>query len=91
MIAASLPLGIFPKSVLLHEFSLTRQFANIIRSMKLGDIALFRTSISQWRRWFARRGLWLLLKEKCEVLVWRSLIRRTYVLRRGNCTNKWRI
>jgi hypothetical protein len=80
MIAASLPLGIFPNSVLLHEFSLTQQFARIIQSMKLGNIALFRRSLSQWRKWFAKRGLWLLLKEKCEVLVWRSLVRRTYVL-----------
>ncbi len=31
------------------------------------------------RDWFTKRGVWMLLREKGEVLVWRSLIRRVCV------------
>ncbi|KAF8300480.1 hypothetical protein DL93DRAFT_549056 [Clavulina sp. PMI_390] len=78
--AACLIIGRFPTQPLLEHFGLSEQYSPIIMAIKKGDLTLFRTSMRRWRRWFGERGLYLLLKERLEVLVWRSLIRRLWLL-----------
>ncbi|KDQ12429.1 hypothetical protein BOTBODRAFT_34401 [Botryobasidium botryosum FD-172 SS1] len=77
LLATSLMLGIFPHPSLVDYFGLTAQFGPLIRAIKLGHIAGFKSALDQQRSWFAKRALYIHLREKCEVLVWRSLFRRT--------------
>ncbi|KAF9511059.1 hypothetical protein BS47DRAFT_1299458, partial [Hydnum rufescens UP504] len=77
LLSTSIPLGRLPHPSLLGYFSLSTQFSPLIHATRLGDIAAYRSALSgTWRSWFARRGVWMMLKEKGEVVVWRSLVRR---------------
>jgi len=83
LLSTSIPLGRLPHPGLLAYFSLSDQFSPLIRATRLGDIATYRSALSgKWRAWFARRGVWMMLREKGEVIVWRSLIRRVVLLAR---------
>ncbi|KAF8341214.1 uncharacterized protein EI90DRAFT_2905635 [Cantharellus anzutake] len=73
LVATAIPIGIFPSTSLLEHFGLTSRYGPLIDSIKRGT---FTHSILRSGKWFARRGVWMLLREKGEVLVWRSLIRR---------------
>lgn len=76
--AASIPLGIFPHRELITLFDLDPEFGTLTQAIKLGDISSYKNALENGRAWYAKRGIYLLLREKGEVLVWRSLIRRTY-------------
>lgn len=73
----SMILGIFPSSPLIAYFGLSAQFEPLIRALKQGHITTFHRVLDEWRPWFARRGLYHILNERCEILLWRNLFRRT--------------
>jgi len=89
LVATAIPIGIFPSTSLLNHFGLTSKFGALIDSIRRGHIHSFYLALGVGigvnpgtRDWFTKRGVWMLLREKGEVLVWRSLIRRVALLQR---------
>ena len=77
LVAASLPLGIFPSQSLLSAFSLQHIFSPIIQSVKEGNFELLAKAFySDSRTWLLHMGIWVPLKERVETLVWRVFIRK---------------
>jgi hypothetical protein len=59
------------------------KFAPIARAIRKGDIAGFKRSLGPEggnERWFFQKGLLLPILHRAEVLVWRSLARRVFLL-----------
>jgi nuclear mRNA export protein PCID2/THP1 len=85
-IASNVILGRFPASGLLQRpeaEGLGQRFLPICQAIRRGDMAEF-ASLTSLRdanaRWLLRRRILFPLRDRCEVLVWRSLTRRTFLL-----------
>ncbi|KAJ9092524.1 hypothetical protein QFC20_007337 [Naganishia adeliensis] len=78
LLACQILLGSFPAPHLLSHFNLHAQFGPVIQAIRTGDRAMYYRCFEEWGGWYRKRGLWLVLREKGEVLVWRSLFRNTY-------------
>ena len=62
---------------------LFERFAPISRAIRSGDLTSFKRSLgpeSGEEKWFFQKGILLTLLHRCEVLVWRSLARRVFLL-----------
>ncbi len=81
-------LGQFPRPHLLAEFGVTDPFLPLIAAIKAGDRAAYHSCFVRWSEWYRRRGIWLVLREKGEVLLWRNLFRNTWVLG-GRPSRNW--
>lgn len=77
LVTCQIILGRFPIPTLLDEFNLQPQFAPLIQAIKTGNRSQYYECFWKWSEWYRRRGIWLVLREKGEVLVWRSLVRET--------------
>lgn len=77
LLTCQILLGSFPAPHLLTHFNLDAQFGPLITAIRTGDRAMYYTCFETWGGWYRKRGLWLVLREKGEVLVWRSLFRNT--------------
>ena len=79
--AAGIPLGIFPSQDLLDLFQVDQYFAPVILAMKAGDAVALNLALNSWdaMSWFLKQWIHAVLKEKCIVLLWRNLVRRTCV------------
>jgi hypothetical protein len=64
---------------MLRAYSLTH-FEPLIHHYKTGNVAVWRQELDEKREWYRRRGIWLILYERGEILVWRNLLRRRSVL-----------
>lgn len=79
-------LGRFPSSRLLQRpeaAGLAQKFQPICAAIAKGDLASFRKYMdldAQHAEWFLQKRILLQLSNRCEVLVWRSLARRTFTL-----------
>ena len=79
-------LGRFPSSRLLQRpeaAGLAEKFLPICAAIAKGDLASFRKYMdldAQNAEWFLQKRILLQLSNRCEVLVWRSLARRTFTL-----------
>lgn len=79
-------LGRFPSSRLLQRLEaagLAEKFLPICVAIAKGDLASFRKYVdvdAQNAEWFLQKRILLQLSNRCEVLVWRSLARRTFTL-----------
>ncbi|KAH0605796.1 uncharacterized protein H6S33_004253 [Morchella sextelata] len=91
MITSALILGKFPSESLLarpEAHGLAQMFYPICRAIRLGDFRGFRHALGDegpetWRRqWWIRRELYLALRNRCQILLWRGLIRRTWLITR---------
>jgi hypothetical protein len=86
LISANLILGRFPKSAILSRPEATdlhSRFNPIIQAIRKGNLVAFKhafDSSSGNSEWFFKRGILLPLQQRCEVLVWRSLTRRVFLL-----------
>lgn len=59
------------------------KFAPVAKAIRKGDVAAFKCSLGPEggnERWFFQKGLLLPLLHRAEVLVWRSLARRVFLL-----------
>ena len=63
---------------MLRAYSLTH-FESLIHLYKTGNVAGWRRELDDKREWYRRRGIWLILYERGEILVWRNLLRRRLV------------
>ncbi len=96
LIASNIILGRFPSVTLLQRSEaagLADKFGPICIAIARGDIASFRHYLdldSENSEWFLRKRILLQLSNRCEVLVWRSLARRTFLLAgsQGDAINK---
>jgi hypothetical protein len=62
---------------------LLEKFAPIAEAIRKGDLVSFKRSLgpeSGSEKWFFQKGILLPLLHRCEVLVWRSLARRVFLL-----------
>lgn len=87
LVASSIILGRFPNDALYNRpeaVGFKEKFGPICEAMRMGDIATFRllTSLtSPYADWFLSLGILLQIQGRGEVIVWRSLARRTFALR----------
>ncbi|KAL9577326.1 MAG: hypothetical protein Q9212_006435 [Teloschistes hypoglaucus] len=96
LITSNIILGRFPKPYVYEKTAARRfrdKFTPICQAITRGDIASFRafTDInSPSAAWFLHWRILLQITNRCEVLLWRSLARRTYLLsgNRGDAANK---
>lgn len=86
LIATNLCMGRFPSSALLARPEATEiagRFLPLCRIMRSGDLGGFDHYLdleSESGQWFLNRSILLQLRDRCEIIVWRSLIRRTFLL-----------
>ena len=86
LVAANLVCGRFPSAALLSRpeaKGLRERFEPLCRAIARGDIAGFRrllTPGSPEQAWFAFYRIDIQLRNRCEVYVWRSLVRKCFIL-----------
>src|SRR5436305_8673659 len=79
LVAASLPIGIFPNENLLAEYGIDRIFIPIIRAVKQGNFELLSSALyGSQGEWLRYMGIWLVLQERLETLCWRVFLRKMY-------------
>ncbi|PYI11775.1 COP9 signalosome complex subunit 12 [Aspergillus sclerotiicarbonarius CBS 121057] len=85
LIPCNIIMGRFPSSQLLQRpeaEGLADKFLPICRLIARGDYIAFREHLaigSPETEWFARKGILLALRNRCEILVWRSLARKVFI------------
>lgn len=86
LIPCNIILGRFPTMALLQSpeaEGLADKFLPLCQIIAKGDIASFRKYFAVDApsvEWFARKGIMLQLRNRCEILVWRSLTRKVFIL-----------
>ncbi|RMY71521.1 hypothetical protein D0863_05097 [Hortaea werneckii] len=86
LLASNIILGRFPSETLFNRpeaQGLADLFLPLCRSIRAGDLAAFHSHLSFDRPhapWFLHFRILLQLRNRAEVLVWRSLVLRTYAL-----------
>ncbi len=86
LITSNIILGRFPSISLLQRpeaEGLSEKFLPICHAIAKGDLACFKNLVdfdSGNAEWFVSKRILLQLRNRCEVLVWRSLSRRTFIL-----------
>ncbi|KIW66097.1 hypothetical protein PV04_08301 [Phialophora macrospora] len=85
LIAANVIVGRFPSPVLLSRpeaADIGARFAPLCRIIRNGDLGLFHEYLdlaSESGQWFLKRSILFQLRNRCEILVWRSLIRKCFL------------
>ncbi|KAK3109339.1 hypothetical protein LTR53_017510, partial [Teratosphaeriaceae sp. CCFEE 6253] len=86
LIASNIILGRFPSQGLLSRpeaQGLAERFIPICLAIRQGNLALFRRHLDldgEHAEWFLHFRILLQLRNRCEVLVWRSLVRKVFLL-----------
>lgn len=85
LVASNICLGRFPSSKLLlrrEASDLAKRFLPLCRAIARGDLTEFKRILSvtsEQGQWFLRKRILLQLRGTCEILVWRSLIRKVFI------------
>ncbi|KAE8382341.1 hypothetical protein BDV26DRAFT_278132 [Aspergillus bertholletiae] len=85
LIPCNIIMGRFPSLELLQRpeaEGLADKFVPICRLIVRGDYIAFREHLaidSPATEWFARKGILLALRNRCEILVWRALARKVFI------------
>ncbi|KAK4613857.1 PCI domain-containing protein [Fulvia fulva] len=86
LIASSLIVGRFPSQAIFQRpeaQGLQERFFPLMQAIRSGNLALFRQHMSlenPHSDWFLHFRILLQLKNRCEILVWRSLVRKIFIL-----------
>ena len=96
LVTSNVILGRFPSAELLGRTEaqgLKEKFLPICESIKKGDLVTFRSLLNldnESAGWFLSKRILLQLSNRCEILVWRSLARKTFILSgtQGDATSK---
>jgi hypothetical protein len=86
LISANMILGRFPSPHIVSRpeaAGLLGKFAPIAKAIRKGNLVAFKRALGSETgndRWFFQKGVLLPLLHRCEVLVWRSLARRVFLL-----------
>ncbi|KAG8852486.1 ubiquitin-protein transferase activating protein [Tulasnella sp. 330] len=76
LVIASLCSGYCPDAAILTRFDLNRPFEPIIKCLTEADGAGLKRHLETWMVWFAKHDLLIIMKEKMDVLIWRSICRK---------------
>lgn len=85
LIPCNIVMGRFPSQALLQRpeaQGLAEHFGPLCRLIVRGDYIAFRQHLSHSSpdaQWFSRKGILLVLRNRCEILVWRSFCRRVFI------------
>lgn len=85
LIPCNIIMGRFPSQTLLQRpeaRGLAEHFEPLRRLIIRGDYIAFRQHLSLGSsnaQWFSRKGILLALRNRCEILVWRSFCRRVFI------------
>ena len=96
LISSNMVLGRFPTPKLLHRQEangLAEKFLPLRSFIVKGDLTSFRRCLDLDAKnadWFLRKRILLQLSNRCEILVWRSLARKAFILSgfQGDTSNK---
>lgn len=87
LVASNIILGRFPSQALLSQteaLEFSDHFLPLCIAIRKGDLSLFRRhfdpATSTHVDWLLKYRIYLQLRNRCEVLVWRSLIRKTFMI-----------
>lgn len=86
LISCNIILGRFPSNSLLQRpeaRGLADAFLPLCQIIRRGDLSSFKSYLavdSPHADWFAQKGILLQLRNRCEILVWRSLARKVFIL-----------
>lgn len=83
LITASLPLGIFPSDATLSHLPAGHAiFGPLMHAMRKGNLAAFHAHLDRddVHDWLDTYGVWWYLNVRCDLLIYRSLFRRTFLL-----------
>ena len=86
LIASNLILGRFPSERLLQRpeaAGMRARFGPICQTIQRGDLATFKYLLdfeNENASWFLQHRILLQIQNRCEVLVWRTLARKTFIL-----------
>lgn len=88
LVASNIILGRFPTSKLLQRpeaFGLSEKFLPLCSVLAKGDLKSFRRLLSlddanNIGQWFLHKRILAQFKNRCEVIIWRSLARRTFLI-----------
>lgn len=88
LVASSIILGNFPTPKLLQRpeaFGLSEKFFPLCSVLAKGDLTSFRRLLrldnaNNVAHWFLRKRILAQFKNRCEVIIWRSLARRTFLI-----------
>lgn len=87
LVASNIILGRFPSQHLYQQpeaRGLRERFGPVCRAIAKGDLCKFRLLLdvekSSHAEWFLFHRILFQLRNRCEVLVWRSLVRRTFLI-----------
>ncbi|KAI5269352.1 hypothetical protein E4T47_07169 [Aureobasidium subglaciale] len=86
LISANMVCGRLPSQQMFarpEAYGLRERFEPLCRAIAKGDLVSFRRHLdigSEHYAWFSGYRLDLQLRNRCEVLVWRSICRKTYIL-----------
>ncbi|EMC95711.1 hypothetical protein BAUCODRAFT_56129, partial [Baudoinia panamericana UAMH 10762] len=86
LVTCNIILGRFPSQALLdrpESAGFRERFLPLCLAVKRGDLAAFRRHLDlngEHADWFLHFRILLQLRNRCEALVWRSLIRRAFIL-----------
>lgn len=76
LMAAQLILGRYPHAVLLDQFHLRDTFGPMVHCHRLGHAVGVMSELERHREWLRTRGLYMLLREKLVLGLWRNLFQR---------------
>lgn len=79
LIPTRIILGHFPSLQLLEMYGLTAPFANLLQTLRSGDLKGYLQHLETHFDYFYNHLTYLLLKERGIVLVWRCLIKNMYL------------
>ncbi|RKF79983.1 PCI domain-containing protein [Golovinomyces cichoracearum] len=86
LVSANIILGRFPSNALMsrpESADIITRFLPIMQAIRTGDIISFKKALgpeSGNQQWFFQKGVFLPLLYRCEMLVWRSLARKVFLL-----------
>lgn len=85
LISTNLIMGRFPNKILERPEAagLAEKFLPICHAIKLGDLATFQKLTSPGNAnaaWFRHYRILLQIENRCQVLTWRSLVRKTFLI-----------
>lgn len=80
LVASYLILGRYATPALLTRYCLREQYEALLHFHRQGNGAGVMHELEMHREWFRKRGLYMLLREKVQLGVWRNLFRRCLLL-----------
>ncbi|XP_062199742.1 enhanced ethylene response protein 5 [Phragmites australis] len=80
LIPVKLSIGVLPERILLEKYNLL-EYADVVTSLKRGDLRLLRQALDRHEDQFLKSGVYLVL-EKLELQVYQRLVKKIHIIQR---------